>query len=75
VFEKLPKSVHDAYHAGLDKVLPRQLLGGAVEHYRTLSPQQQAESFEKLMNYTIEFDKKYGTQLWEALKRVASGAE
>src|SRR5262249_16725054 len=67
--EKLPKSVHDAYHSGLDKILPRQIRGGATEYYASLSAAEQAANFEKFKKYTKAFDKKYGTNLWDAAVR------
>jgi hypothetical protein len=67
--EKLPKWLHDAYHAGLDKMLPRQVPGGATRYYASLSPARQQANFEAFRKYTMEFDKKYGTKLWEAALR------
>jgi RHS repeat-associated protein len=67
----LPKDVHDAYHAGLDKVLPRKW---TTEFYRFVSPEEQAANFEKFRQYTERFDAQYGTQLWEAVKKIASTA-
>ena len=65
--QRLPRSLHDAYHAGLDKILPRQVRGGAAEYYRSLSPSQQAVNFQKFMEYTKAFDAKHGTALWKAI--------
>ena len=67
--QKLSKSLHDKYHSGLDKHLPRR---STSEYYRTLPPQQQAENFAKFLKYTEEFDKKHGTHLVEALRKVAA---
>ena len=43
-----------------------------TEYYRALSPLQQAQNFEKLRKFTQAFDTKYGTNLWDAIKRTAS---
>jgi len=67
--EKLGPKFHDKYHGGLDRMLPR---GYGSEYYRNLSPVEQAENFEKLREYTQAFDKANGTNLWEAIKKVAS---
>ena len=65
--QSLPKATHDAFHAGLDKILPRQIRGGATEYYRSLSPAEQAANFQKFMEYTKAFDAKHGTNLWDAI--------
>ena len=65
--QSLPKAIHDAYHSGLDKILPRQIRGGATKYYRSLPPAEQAANFQKFMEYTKGFDAKHGTQLWEAV--------
>ena len=67
--EQLPKALHDKYHSGLDKILPRQW---DSDYYRGVSPQQQAENFGKFLNYTEAFDQKYGTHLVDALMKVAA---
>jgi len=69
-FEKLPKWVHDSYHSGLDKILPRHVGG---KHYAGRSAAEKAADMQALKNYTQDFDKKYGTNLWEAfLREVAA---
>ena len=70
--EVLPKSVHDAYHSGLDKILKRQIRGGAIEFYSSLSAAEQAANFQKFMDYTVDFDKTHGTHLWDAVVREAT---
>ncbi len=67
--QKLPKSLHDEYHRGLDEILPRWR---SSEYYKALSPQEQAESFARFLEYTEAFDQQYGTHLADALKRVAA---
>jgi RHS repeat-associated protein len=68
--EKLPKWLHDAYHSGLDKVLPRQISGGAAEFYQNLPGAQRQVMYESFRDYTKAFDKKFGTSLWKAAKRA-----
>jgi hypothetical protein len=65
--QSLPKATHDAFHSGLDKILKRQIRGGATKYYRSLSPAEQAENFQKFMEYTKAFDAKHGTNLWDAV--------
>lgn len=60
----LSKSVHDAYHGGLDKILPRQR--GTV-FYQNLSPAGKAQAMQDLHDYTSAFDTKYGTELIDAM--------
>jgi hypothetical protein len=67
--EKLPANLHNEYHGGLDKLLPRQY---GSKYYQQLSPAQQAANFEKLRKYTQAFDQQHGTNLWEAIKRTAA---
>jgi RHS repeat-associated protein len=64
LLEPLPKELHDVYHSGLDKVLPRQIKGGATEFYGSLSAAEKAVNLQKFEAYTKAFDKKYGTALW-----------
>ncbi|HBO45081.1 MAG TPA: hypothetical protein DD670_14360 [Planctomycetaceae bacterium] len=67
--EELPANLHNKFHGGLDKLLPRQY---GSEYYRQLSPAQQAADFEKLRKYTEAFDRTHGTRLWEAIKETAA---
>ncbi|MCL6592090.1 MAG: hypothetical protein K6U80_19355 [Firmicutes bacterium] len=67
--QKLSKSLHDEYHSGLDKLLPRQK---GSDYYKNLSPEAQAEAFEEFMNYTKAFDEKYGTNLWNTVVEIAT---
>lgn len=69
LLEPLPKSLHDAYHSGLDKVLPRQIKGGATEFYGSLSAAEKATNMQKFEAYTKAFDKTHGTNLWEGAVR------
>jgi len=62
----MPKSLHDAYHSGLDKVLPRQK---TTAYYENLSPQGRSEAAKKLADYTKAFDAKHGTYLYEGMLR------
>jgi hypothetical protein len=72
LLQPLPKELHDAYHSGLDKVLPRQIKGGATEFYDSLSAAEKAANMKKFETYTKEFDRANGTNLWEAAAREAS---
>jgi hypothetical protein len=65
----MPRELHQAYHNGLDKVLPRWQ---GTDYFRNLSPTQQAENFEKLRKYTQAFDKAHKTKLWDAIKKNVS---
>ena len=60
----LSKSVHDAYHSGLDKILPRQK-GAAYYESGTGAARQQM--YQDLRDYTKAFDAKHGTKLFEAM--------
>jgi hypothetical protein len=62
----LSKSLHDAFHSGLDKILPRQW-GSA--YYESLGPAARQQILQDLGAYTKGFDAKYGTQLYDALIR------
>jgi hypothetical protein len=62
----LSKSLHDAFHSGLDKVLPRQW-GSA--YYRNLGSAAYQRALGDLADYTKAFDAKYGTQLYDAMMR------
>jgi hypothetical protein len=64
--------LHDAYHSGLDKILPRQIKGGATEYYRSISPAEQAANFQKFMEYTKNFDAEHGTKIWDKVVHEAT---
>jgi hypothetical protein len=64
--EKLPKELHDAFHRGLDKTVPRYL---GKKYYDELSPAERAEVYKKFEGFTRAFDEKYGTSLLDAAKR------
>jgi hypothetical protein len=66
ILEPLPKSLHDAYHSGLDKILPRAL-GSA--YYQGLSAAKQADVLREFRAYTQAFDEMHGTKLWDAAVR------
>ena len=70
--EQLPTELHQTYHGGLDRLLPRQR---SAKFYRRLSGVEQAVNFEKFRKYTQAFDAKYGTKLWDAVKKVASAVD
>ena len=71
--QKLSKELHDLYHSGLDKVLPRQIKGGATAYYASLSGAEQSRNFQKLMEYTKAFDAAHGTGHWRAIVHEATG--
>jgi RHS repeat-associated protein len=62
----LSKSLHDAFHSGLDKILPRQW-GSA--YYEGLSQAARQQVLGDLAAYTKAFDAKNGTQLYDAMIR------
>jgi hypothetical protein len=60
----LPKSVHDAYHSGLDKILPRQR---GTAYFDSLTGKAKEQMYRDLIDYTKAFDAKYGTKLYDAM--------
>jgi RHS repeat-associated protein len=66
ILEPLPKAVHDAFHSGLDKLLPRQR---GTKYYEALSAAARSQALKDLAAYARAFDAKYGTRLFEALRR------
>jgi hypothetical protein len=62
--ERLPKTVHNAYHSGLDKILPRQW---GAKYYDNLSAVARKQMERDLADYTKAFDAKYGTNLWQSM--------
>jgi hypothetical protein len=60
VLERLPESLHIAYHSGLDKILPRQW---GKTYYDTLSDAARKQMKRDLADSTKTFDAKYGTNL------------
>lgn len=64
--QRLPRSVHDAYHAGLDKILPRQR---GTAYYGALGPAARQQMQRDLADYTQAFDAKFGTQLYQSMLR------
>ena len=66
ILEPLPKAVHDAFHSGLDKILPRQ---AGTAYYEKLSATARRQLLKDLRDYTRAFDAKYGTKLYDAMSR------
>jgi hypothetical protein len=64
--EGLPKALHERYHAGLDKILPRQKGG---EYYEQLPPFERQQMLKDFEAFTKAFDANNGTNLWEAALR------
>jgi hypothetical protein len=60
----LQTAVHQAYHAALDKVLPRQV---GKAYYDALSPSARTQMLQDLGSVTQAFDAKFGTNLYSAL--------
>ena len=61
---KLPKPVHDAFHSGLDKILPRQW---GKNYYDNLGAAERMQMLGDLDAYTKAFDAKYNTNLWQSM--------
>ena len=61
---RLPTEVHNAFHAGLDKILPRQW---GTAYYKKLGPAAKKQVLRDLAAYTKAFDAKYGTHIYEGL--------
>ena len=62
--ERLPKQLHEKFHAGLDKILPRQR---GKAYYDNLSPEARKQALRDLADYVKAFDAKYGTKLYDAM--------
>lgn len=60
----LAKEMHDAFHSGLDKVLPRQW-GSA--YYQSLGPAARQQMLQDLGAYVRAFDAKHQTELYKAM--------
>ncbi len=60
----LNSAIHDKFHAGLDKILPRQL---GTAYYNSLSSTARQQVLSDLANYTKNFDAMYGTQIYQAM--------
>jgi hypothetical protein len=63
----LPRKLHEAFHSGLDKILPRQW---GTKYYEGLSEAAKAQMHRDLADYTRAFDAKYGTRIHEALVKA-----
>ena len=66
ILEPLPKSLHQAYHRGLDTILPRKK-GRAF--YEAMTPDARNLMLRKLLTYTKTFDEENGTNLVDAMAR------
>ncbi|MGA8515526.1 MAG: RHS repeat-associated core domain-containing protein, partial [Burkholderiaceae bacterium] len=64
---ELPKTLHQAYHAGLDKIAPRW--EGAAG-FNALSVNEQAQRLLNFQTYTQWFDKAFGTNVMGAAQRA-----
>lgn len=70
LLEPLPKSLHDAYHRGLDKVLDNSLARvRTTAHFSAQTGAERIRTLKALANYTRAFDAKHGTKLYEAMIR------
>jgi hypothetical protein len=66
ILEPLPKSLHDAYHRGLDEFLPRK---STTAFYNNMTPDARRQMLRELGAYTKVFDAKNGTNLFDAMVR------
>ncbi|MBP7140668.1 MAG: hypothetical protein KBA71_02080 [Opitutaceae bacterium] len=66
ILEPLPKWMYDAYHSGLDKILPRQR---GADFYQKMSPAARQQLNARLGAYTKAFDAQHNTQLFDAMVR------
>jgi RHS repeat-associated protein len=60
----LEKWLHDEYHRGLDKILPRRL---GTDYYDSLTGVDQQQVLKDLADYTKGFDAAHGTKLYNAM--------
>jgi RHS repeat-associated protein len=65
ILVNLPQALHVIYHVGLDKILRRQL---GTRYFGKLSSETLKQINNWLAIYTVAFDSKYGTKLFEAMK-------
>jgi hypothetical protein len=63
----LPKDLHQSFHGGLDKILPRQW---GTAYYESLTPTAREQILNDLAAYTQAFDVKHGTQIFDALRKT-----
>ncbi|MBX3423833.1 MAG: hypothetical protein KF752_19935 [Pirellulaceae bacterium] len=61
---EMPKALHQLYHSGLDKILPRQW---GKNYFDNLSATGRAQLAADLAAYTKAFDLKHGTNLWQSM--------
>ena len=62
----LTKALHDTYHSGLDKILPRKW---GTAYYDSLQGARGVRMYEKLRDYTKAFDATHGTKLFDAMRK------
>jgi len=67
ILERLPRSLHEEYHRGIDQFAKRSPRG--TKSFENLSPAARKKIFEQILEYTKEFDAKHGTGLYEATVR------
>jgi hypothetical protein len=60
----LSKEMHDLYHSGLDKILPRQK---GTAFYEGLTGAARKQMYQQLGDYTKAFDSANNTKLFEAM--------
>ena len=66
ILEPLPKSLHDAYHKGLDQIYPRK---ATKTFYDNMTSDRRRQMLRDLGTYTKDFDAKNGTNLFDAMVR------
>lgn len=60
----LPKSLHYAFHKGLDAYVPKWR---GTAYYESLGPTERQQALQALAEYTKKFDADHGTKLYDAL--------
>jgi hypothetical protein len=60
----LSKSLHYAFHSGLDARVPKQR---GTAYYESLGPAEKQQALQELATYTKNFDAEHGTKLYDAL--------
>jgi RHS repeat-associated protein len=62
----IDRTLHRAYHTGLDRLFPRTAPAGT---YRNLTGEARQAMLNRLGTYTRQFDRQYGTNLYDAMNR------
>jgi len=62
--------LHQLFHAGLDKILPRSL---GAEYFAHLSEAEKIKNINMLKNYARDFDIDYHTRIYDTLMKALKG--